>query len=159
MKNLTVFSLWVVLVNESGALAPLTLRATTTTRRQNFAAQVPSSRITTSIYATVEDEKQREKISSSRDDDSVADAFLEKGDLPISHSSKTIFPSIPYSELTIGIVTETFDGENRVSATPDSVTNLIKSGFTVIVQSGGKFSWIYCCDDYVLSGLVVSSLF
>jgi len=157
MKNLTVFSLWVVLVNESGALAPLTLRATTTTRRQNFAAQVPSSRITTSIYATVEDEKQREKISSSRDDDSVADAFLEKGDLPISHSSKTIFPSIPYSELTIGIVTETFDGENRVSATPDSVTNLIKSGFTVIVQSGAGDNASFNDASYTEAGAIVLS--
>jgi len=155
MKNLTVFSLWVLLVNESGALAPLNPRATTTTRGQNFALQVPSSRTTTSIYATVEDEKQREKISSNRDDDSVADAFLEKGGLSLSHSSKAIFPSIPYSELTIGIVTETFDGENRVSATPDSVTNLIKSGFTVIVQSGAGDNASFNDASYIEAGAIV----
>mmetsp|Transcript_27869 Transcript_27869/g.32006 ORF Transcript_27869/g.32006 Transcript_27869/m.32006 type:complete len:406 (-) Transcript_27869:2308-3525(-) len=155
MKNLTVFSLWVLLVNESGALAPLNPRATTTTRGQNFALQVPSSRTTTLIYATVEDEKQREKISSNRDDDSVADAFLEKGGLSLSHSSKAIFPSIPYSELTIGIVTETFDGENRVSATPDSVTNLIKSGFTVIVQSGAGDNASFNDASYIEAGAIV----
>jgi hypothetical protein len=44
---------------------------------------------------------------------------------------------VPYSELTIGVMKETFPGENRVSQTPDSVANLVKAGLTVIVEQGG----------------------
>jgi hypothetical protein len=45
--------------------------------------------------------------------------------------------SIPYQDITIGVLKETFEGENRVSQTPDSVKNLVKAGFQVVVQSGG----------------------
>lgn len=45
--------------------------------------------------------------------------------------------AVPYTELTIGVLKETYEGENRVSQTPDSVKNLVKAGLTVIVQSGG----------------------
>lgn len=43
---------------------------------------------------------------------------------------------IPYSDLTIGVVKETIDGENRVSQTPDSVRSLVNAGFKVLVQIG-----------------------
>lgn len=52
------------------------------------------------------------------------------------------FEGIPYSELTIGVLKEELEGENRVSQTPDTVRNLVKEGFTVIVESGGKLSKI-----------------
>ena len=45
--------------------------------------------------------------------------------------------AIPYSELTIGVVKETFPGENRVSQSPDSVRSLVKAGFNVAVEKGG----------------------
>lgn len=45
--------------------------------------------------------------------------------------------AIPYSQLTIGVVKETYPGENRVSQSPDSVAALVKEGFNVIVQAGG----------------------
>jgi hypothetical protein len=45
---------------------------------------------------------------------------------------------IPYEELTIGVLKETFSGEKRVSQSPDSVLSLVKSGFNVVVQSGGE---------------------
>ena len=60
---------------------------------------------------------------------------------------------IPYSELTIGVLKETFPGENRVSQTPDSVHSLVKEGFTVVVEAGGEFgsfalanSSQFCCS-------------
>ena len=56
--------------------------------------------------------------------------------------------AIPYSELTIGVLKERTDGETRVSQTPDSVANLVKAGFTVLVESGGT-SNVSC--QYVLS--------
>jgi len=44
----------------------------------------------------------------------------------------------PYNKITIGILKETFPGENRVSLTPESVALLTKAGFHVVVQSGGR---------------------
>ena len=52
--------------------------------------------------------------------------------------NKILGEPIPYSELTIGVLKETFKGENRVSQTPDSIKSLVKAGFTVIVETGGK---------------------
>lgn len=45
--------------------------------------------------------------------------------------------AIPYEELTIGVMKETYPGENRVSQSPDSVAGLVKAGFRVMVQAGG----------------------
>ena len=45
---------------------------------------------------------------------------------------------IPYSELTIGVMKETYKGENRVSLSPDAVALLTKAGLDVVVESGGK---------------------
>lgn len=87
-------------------------------------------RRTTPVYATID--KESEALS-----DSVSDAF-NKDDDDDQAELKKLFSPIPYSELTIGVVKETFQGENRVSQTPDSVKGLINAGFTVVVQSGGK---------------------
>jgi hypothetical protein len=134
MKNLTVLSIWAVLAaNDCQAWVPPN-RATTPTiastnfrqRSQFFSPQVHTS--TTTIYATIEDDKT----------ENVADVVLEED------SSKSIFAAIPYSELTIGVVKETFDGENRVSQTPDSVAGLVNAGFAVIVQSGGMYVFVSC---------------
>ena len=46
--------------------------------------------------------------------------------------------AIPYEQLTVGVLKETYPGENRVAQTPDSVRGLVKAGMTVVVQSGGK---------------------
>jgi NAD(P) transhydrogenase len=52
--------------------------------------------------------------------------------------------AIPYEKLTIGVIKETFPGENRVSQSPDSVRNLVKEGFTVVVQAGGTY--LFACS-------------
>jgi Alanine dehydrogenase/PNT, N-terminal domain len=64
--------------------------------------------------------------------DTTSDAFLS------NESTRDWTKPIPYSELTIGVLKETYPGENRVSQTPDSVKNLVDAGFTVVVESGGK---------------------
>jgi hypothetical protein len=46
---------------------------------------------------------------------------------------------IPYEKLTIGVIKETFPGENRISQTPDSIRSLVKEGFNVVVQAGGTY--------------------
>ena len=130
-----VVTLWAALAaTECQAWAPagvgLTSRGLTTTtidrRRNYFSAPRVQIQIPTSIYATV---------APAPSSDSVREAFNEDDK---SSSSEAFFSPIPYSELTIGIIKETFKGENRVSQTPDSVRGLVEAGFTVIVQSGGK---------------------
>jgi len=78
-----------------------------------------------SLFATIpkNDERQQEKVSS-----------FEKS----SPSNKILGQPIPYSELTIGVIKETYPGENRVSQSPDSVRALVKAGFNVMVQAGGN---------------------
>jgi hypothetical protein len=68
--------------------------------------------------------------------DTTSDAFLS------NESTKDWKQPIPYSELTIGVLKETYPGENRVSQTPDSVHNLVKAGFTVVVEAGGEPSFV-----------------
>ena len=53
--------------------------------------------------------------------------------------SKILGGKIPYSELTIGVLKETYPGENRVSIAPDSAKMLVDAGFSVVVESGGEF--------------------
>lgn len=55
-------------------------------------------------------------------------------------SGNLLGPAIPYSKLTVGVLKETFSGENRVSQSPDSALKLVKAGLTVVVQSGGKLT-------------------
>jgi hypothetical protein len=66
------------------------------------------------------------------EEDVTATAFEEEP------QNKIFGKPIPYDDLTIGVMKETFDGENRVSQTPDSVKMLVKEGFHVVVQAGGK---------------------
>ena len=96
----------------------------------------PTQQTSTSIYATIEDEQKEQNDSYVVSDnvDSISEVF-NKDD---ASEALTFFSPIPYTELTIGIVKETFKGENRVSQTPDSVRGLVKAGFTVVVESGGK---------------------
>ena len=63
---------------------------------------------------------------------------VEKSDVDFGETPSLVGKAIPYSELTIGVMKETYPGENRVSQSPDSVANLVKAGFNVIVQAGGK---------------------
>jgi Alanine dehydrogenase/PNT, N-terminal domain len=45
---------------------------------------------------------------------------------------------IPYEELSIGVLKEVTEGEKRVAQTPESVATLVKKGFHVLVEAGGK---------------------
>ena len=92
------------------------------------APPVPSS---TRVHSTTEEEAV-DTTSKSKDSSSLA---FESG----ANNNKIGAQPIPYSDLTIGVLKETFPGENRVSQTPDTVALLVKVGFHVIVQSGGMF--------------------
>jgi hypothetical protein len=70
-------------------------------------------------------------------------------------SSKILSDPIPYSQLTIGVMKETFKGENRVSITPDSAETLVKAGFHVVVQSGAGANASFSDAAYVDKGAIV----
>jgi NAD(P) transhydrogenase len=40
--------------------------------------------------------------------------------------------------LSIGVLKEVTEGEERVAQTPESVATLVKKGFHVLVEAGGK---------------------
>ena len=112
----------------SAGFGPRTTTTSIDHRRRN---QFQIRRTPTAIYSTLEEDEQKERSEAevpSSNADSISEAF----------NRDEAFSPMPYSELTIGIVKETFKGENRVSQTPDSVRGLVNAGFTVIVQSGGK---------------------
>ncbi|EXJ56851.1 hypothetical protein A1O7_07195 [Cladophialophora yegresii CBS 114405] len=53
------------------------------------------------------------------------------------HKSELPVSAIPYSELTIGIPAETFEGERRVAVAPQNIPLLLKKGFSrVLVERG-----------------------
>ena len=111
----------------------------------------------TSVYSTASKNSDVSSTSVSFDD-------IE------SHHSSSLLQNkihrkvaIPYEELTIGVLKETFVGEKRVSQSPDSVSSLVKSGFNVAVQSGGERKMRRLLQRCLLrdltSFLVVCSLF
>lgn len=99
----------------------------------------PKSTLSTGrLFSAVADDAQKKSsTSSSRKPE---DPFEENGPEDIITEDTTarfLGNAIPYEELTVGVLKETFEGENRVSQSPDSVANLVKAGFNVIVQGGG----------------------
>lgn len=103
----------------------------------------PSKLVT---FATVEEGSQQKDTIS---DEGPAAKFLEEDEADL------LGEPIPYSELTIGILKETFPGENRVSQTPDSVRALIKEGLTVVVESGAGEKASFSDSAYLEAGAVV----
>ena len=99
------------------------------------------------LYSTLE--KKPKKSSSD-----VEDNFPNPEDVAAlttpeeQPSTKNILgSSIPYEDLTIGILKESYPGENRVSVAPESVKLLIDAGLNVVVESGGELylECVVCC--------------
>lgn len=130
----------------AAGFAPRTTTTSIDHRRRNH---LQIRRTPTQIYATLEvEQKERSEAEiPSNNADSISEAS----------EALTVFPPIPYSELTIGIVKETFKGENRVSQTPDSVRGLVKAGFTVIVESGAGDNASFSDTLYTDAGAIVLS--
>eukprot|EP00978_Attheya_sp_CCMP212_P023740 scaffold73313_cov47-Attheya_sp.AAC.1 len=93
------------------------------------------------LYSAVSDDK-----TSNVDD--VAAAFKVG-------TSKIMGKKVPYEEITIGVIKETFPNENRVSQTPDNVSLLRKAGFQVVVQSGAGESASFSDAAYIEAGAIV----
>jgi len=93
------------------------------------------------LYSAVSDDK-----TSNVDD--LAAAFK-------LGTSKIMGKKVPYEDLTIGVIKETFPNENRVSQTPDNVSLLRKAGFQVVVQSGAGESASFSDAAYIEAGASV----
>lgn len=125
--------------------------------RSNDVASRPrrSFHAKSALYSAVSDGKsdslEKDKNASKKaitDEDLIAS--FEKPD-----TAKILTEAIPYSDLTIGVSKETFDGENRVSLTPDNVETLIKAGFQVVIQSGAGVNASFSDAAYIEKGAVV----
>ena len=92
--------------------------------------------VPTRLFSTLEKPKSETApaagdAANGENDEKTADAL---------HTQRFLGSPIPYSELTVGVLRETYPGENRVSVAPESVRMLVKEGLNVVVESGGEFS-------------------
>jgi hypothetical protein len=121
-------------------------------RRQSISTKSVNKATATALreyfqdYLTGDDGEDKQKKNT--DEESPAAKFADPSE------PELLGESIPYSELTIGVLRETYPGENRVSQTPDSVRALVKEGLTVAVESGGKLVW-----PHFLLSLICYSVF
>lgn len=97
--------------------------------------ELPSTR----LYSTLEKPKSAESSASSEDSSIPSSTPPEPEPEPEPTPNKILGEPIPYSDLTIGILKESYPGENRVSVAPESVKMLVDAGLKVVVESGGKF--------------------
>lgn len=72
------------------------------------------------------------------------------------YKSELAAESVPYSELTVGIPAETFEGEKRVAVAPQNIPLLLKKGFSrVLVERGAGASAEYADEVYEHVGATV----
>lgn len=63
----------------------------------------------------------------------------------------------PYSKLTVGVPRETFTREKRVAATPETVSKLVKPGFSVMVEKDAGLASHFNNADYEAAGAKIVS--
>lgn len=59
---------------------------------------------------------------------------------------------IPYSKLTVGVPKERYPLEKRVAATPETVSKLVKPGFSVLIEKGAGAPSYFSDADYEAAG-------
>jgi len=101
-----------------------------------------TSRKSVRLFATV---SKSNEIVDSKKEAAVTPAI----------SGNLLGPAIPYSKLTVGVLKETFSGENRVSQSPDSAQKLVKAGLTVVVQSGAGEKASFPDSAYIDAGAFI----
>lgn len=133
-----------------GASSSSRLVATTRRRlhhRSSSSSSSPLASSSTSLSASTLQDSE----------DAVSAAFNSNNNGSSSSSSSSSLGSIPtpYSQITVGVLKETYPGENRVSLAPDSVKMLVDAGMSVVVESGGEYRT--CCSfDTMMVVLLLS---
>ncbi|KAM9972066.1 hypothetical protein ACTFIW_003415 [Dictyostelium discoideum] len=64
---------------------------------------------------------------------------------------------IPYDQLTIGIPTEVYQNEKRVSMTPENVGVLVKKGYKVLVEEGAGKGAKFSDAKYIEAGAKITT--
>ena len=109
-----------------------------THHRHHVINKLNSRRSSSPLYSTLE---KKPKSSSDVEEDFPNPEDVAALTTPPSDEqpSKNILGKpIPYEDLTIGILKESYPGENRVSVAPESVKLLVDAGLNVVVESGGE---------------------
>ena len=106
----------------------------------SFGSWNPNHLVPTHLFSSVSDETDQKDAAAN--DDNVVDqedfTAVLKQSFESTDTNMLLGQPIPYNELTIGVMKETYKGENRVSLSPDAVGLLTKAGLDVVVESGGK---------------------
>jgi len=96
----------------------------------------------THLRSAVSDEQDASASASAASDQKQKDDFVQQK-FESTATNTLLGQPIPYSELTVGVMKETYKGENRVSLSPDAVALLTKAGLDVVVESGGESIYIH----------------
>jgi len=99
------------------------------------------------LYSTVSDSKKGADTTTKKYDPS--DDFTGKS------PSKILGEKVPYSDLTVGVLKESYPGENRVSIAPDSAKMLVNAGMSVVVETGAGEKASFSDASYVSAGCIV----
>mmetsp|Transcript_20785 Transcript_20785/g.43716 ORF Transcript_20785/g.43716 Transcript_20785/m.43716 type:complete len:1142 (+) Transcript_20785:166-3591(+) len=103
------------------------------------------------LFSTLSDKESKNK---SGDKQSKA-SFDPSDEFTGAAPAKILGKPIPYSDLTIGVLKETYPGENRVSIAPESAKLLVDAGFSVIVESGAGSHASFSDAAYTDVGCIV----
>ena len=97
-------------------------------------------RSSSALYSTLEKKPKSSSDVEEEDFPNPEDVAALTTPPSDEQSTKNILGSpIPYEDLTIGILKESYPGENRVSVAPESVKLLVDAGLNVVVESGGEY--------------------
>mmetsp|Transcript_5666 Transcript_5666/g.11770 ORF Transcript_5666/g.11770 Transcript_5666/m.11770 type:complete len:1132 (+) Transcript_5666:80-3475(+) len=147
MKIQIALAVWISTVSSSHGFSSSSAAFSLKAGQQTLAKNQHRRRLQSLLYSVAP-----EKDSSSLEEDKkkgIEAAFHE------SSNRIALGQAIPYGDLTIGVLKEDYEGENRVSQTPDSVRALIKAGFTVVVEAGAGEKAGFVDGTYVEAGAIV----
>ena len=106
-------------------------------------------------YAAIEPHLFSTVFDSKKGADTTTKKYDPSDDFTGQSPSKILGDKVPYSDLTVGVLKESYPGENRVSIAPDSAKLLVKAGMSVVVETGAGEKASFSDAAYVSAGCVV----
>lgn len=106
-------------------------------------------------YASIEPHLFSTVSDSKKESDTVAKKYVPSDDFEGLSPSKILGEKIPYADLTVGVLKESYPGENRVSIAPDSAKLLVNAGMSVVVETGAGENASFSDAAYASAGCIV----
>lgn len=119
--------------------------------QRSLDAWVRSNSPATRLFSTLDKDQTENKTATEVTSTSTFDPSVAFN-APLN---KILGSPIPYSDLTIGVIKETYPGENRVSLAPESVKTLVNAGLSVVVESGAGEKASFNDASYLSAGAIV----